>query len=135
MAMTFGICTLGCKVNYYESTAIAQLLTEQGLLERDFDRYCDIYIINTCAVTAESERKAGQMVRRARSKNSTSYIIVTGCMSQLFPEKSAFDDADFICGNREKLLGEISAFYVGNDRPLVIFTVSTVNYPCVGVTA
>ena len=101
--MTFAIYTLGCKVNYYESTAIAEKLKEHGLAETDFSEAADIYIINTCAVTGESERKARQMIRRARKTNPLSYIIVTGCYAQLSPGDIAGIGADFVCGNKEKL--------------------------------
>ena len=104
MAFTFAVYTLGCKVNYYESTAISEALTENGLTECDFDSVCDVYIINTCAVTAESERKAGQMIRRARKQNPSAFVAVTGCMAQISPERAALAGADFVCGNREKLL-------------------------------
>ena len=66
LAPTVGICTLGCRVNQYESRAIAEALQNKGFVLRDFSDACDIYVINTCAVTSESERKSRQMARRAR---------------------------------------------------------------------
>ena len=61
---TAGIYTLGCKVNQYESGAIAELFTSKGFVIADADERCDVYVINTCTVTAESDRKAGQLIRR-----------------------------------------------------------------------
>ncbi len=103
MSLTFAVYTLGCKVNYYESTAIAEALVKEGLIELGFSQICDIYIINTCAVTGESERKARQIIRRARNKNPDAYIVVTGCMAQISPESAFKAGADYVCGNREKM--------------------------------
>ena len=101
---TVGIFTLGCKVNQYESEAIAEYLEENGISVLSASSVCDAYIINTCTVTAESDRKARQFIRRAISKNKNAYIIVTGCFAQSSPEDIAkIDGVDFICGNIEKL--------------------------------
>lgn len=96
--------TLGCKVNQYESTAIAEEFQKHGFTIGKFSEKCGIYIINTCTVTAESDRKARQMIRRAARHNPKAYILVTGCYSQLNPGKTAgIDGVDFICGNSNKL--------------------------------
>ena len=84
--MKIALCTLGCKVNYYESKAISDTLSVKGYEILPFERGADIYIINTCAVTGEAERKAAQMVRRAISFGAKK-VIVTGCSAQLHPEK------------------------------------------------
>lgn len=80
--MTCGIYTLGCRVNQYESEAIAEKLAESGVLVQSADERCDAYIINTCTVTAESARKARQFIRRALGANSDAWILVTGCYAQ-----------------------------------------------------
>ena len=99
------IYTLGCKVNQYESEAIAEHLEKNGISVLSSSSICDAYIINTCTVTAESDRKARQFIRRAISKNKNAYIIVTGCFAQSSPEDIAkIDGVDFICGNTEKLI-------------------------------
>ena len=99
------IYTLGCKVNQYESEAIAELLESEGISVLPSSTICDAYIINTCTVTAESDRKARQFIRRAISKNPNAYIIVTGCLAQSSPDDIAkIDGVDFICGNGEKLI-------------------------------
>lgn len=101
---TAGICTLGCKVNQYESRVFAESLEKYGVKICDFSQKCDIYILNTCAVTSESDRKARQMVRRAVSCNPLAYVIVTGCYAQLDPNAvAAISGVDFVCGNRNKL--------------------------------
>ncbi len=99
-----GIYTLGCKVNQYESEAIAEGLASRGFSVVPFSEVCDAYIINTCTVTAESDRKARQLIRRAIKTNPTAYIIVTGCMAEVFSDKlSKIEGIDYICGNGRKL--------------------------------
>jgi len=99
-----GIMTLGCKVNQYESTAIAEEFERHGFTIGKFSEKCGIYIINSCTVTAESDRKTRQMIRRAARHNREAYILVTGCYAQLNAGKTAgIDGVDFICGNSNKL--------------------------------
>lgn len=103
-AVTVGIYTLGCKVNQYESEAIAEALEQNGFTVLPFSKPCSIYIINTCTVTAESDRKARQFIRRAISRNPEAGIIVTGCYAQASPEAvGAIEGVDVIVGNREKM--------------------------------
>ena len=99
-----GILTLGCKVNQYESEAIAEALTDKGFLIVPHTQSCDAYIINTCTVTAESDRKARQMIRRMISKNPSAYVLVTGCYSQVSSEEVAtIAGIDYICGSSNKM--------------------------------
>ncbi len=99
-----GIYTLGCKVNQYESEAIAEKFEARGYSVVSADQPCDVYVINTCTVTAESDRKARQFIRRARSKKSDALILVTGCLAQTSPEEIlAIEGVSFVCGNSRKL--------------------------------
>lgn len=101
---TVGIYTLGCKVNQYESEAIAEGLLSRGFSVVPFSQICDAYVINTCTVTAESDRKARQLIRRAIKTNPSAFIIVTGCMAEVFSDKlSKIAGIDYICGNGHKL--------------------------------
>ena len=101
---TVGIYTLGCKVNQYESEAIAEGITSRGFSVVPFSEVCDAYIINTCTVTAESDRKARQLIRRAIKTNSEAFVLVTGCMAEVFSDKlSKIEGIDYICGNGHKL--------------------------------
>ncbi len=100
-----GIVTLGCRVNWYESVAIAELLSKQGFIPVSEESDCDYYIVNTCAVTAESERKSRQAVRRAALKGKTCVI---GCASQLSDSFSKINNVIYTGGCRDKL-GCISA--------------------------
>ena len=102
---TASIYTLGCRVNLYESEAIADKLRENGVTICDFAEPCDAYIINTCTVTAESDRKSRQAIRRARKSNPDAAILVCGCSSQLFPESiKNIQSVDFIGGTTDKLM-------------------------------
>ena len=99
-----GILTLGCKVNQYESEAIAEALTDKGFSVASHNEICDAYIINTCTVTAESDRKARQMIRRMITQNPHAYILVTGCYSQVSPEEvAAIEGVDYVCGSSNKM--------------------------------
>ena len=99
-----GIVTLGCKVNQYESEAIAEKLESLGFEIKNADEICDAYIINTCTVTAESDRKARQTIRRMIKQNPEAYILITGCYSQVSPDDvAAIGGVDYICGTSNKM--------------------------------
>ena len=72
--MKYAIYTLGCKVNQYETQAMEQLLSERGHEQGEFDGICDCYIINTCTVTAVSDKKSRNMIRRVRKQNPNAVI-------------------------------------------------------------
>ena len=115
-----GIYTLGCKVNQYESEAIAEGFESFGCSVVSANDPCDVYVINTCTVTAESDRKARQFIRRARSHNTDAVILVTGCFSQVAPEEIAkIEGVDYISGNTEKLAVVRAAFDLLNEKRLV----------------
>ena len=67
--MKFAVCTLGCKVNTYESEYISNVFIKNGYTKVDFDELADIYIINTCTVTNMSDKKSRQMLRKAKQLN------------------------------------------------------------------
>lgn len=98
-----GIYTLGCRVNQYESEALAELLRSHGAEIVDFSEKCDVYIINTCAVTEESVRKSRQMIRRAIKTSPSAFVAVCGCASQLEGgELLKIDGVSLVCGSRNK---------------------------------
>jgi len=96
------ILTFGCKVNQYESELMAELLEKEGFLVVPDGIEADVYIVNTCAVTKEAERKFKQTLRRIRREHKSSEIIVTGCYVQLKPEEAKKLEVDMILGIREK---------------------------------
>lgn len=100
--MKISVLTLGCKVNKYESDALIFELKNRGHQATDSLEYADAYIINTCAVTNEAEKKSRQMIERARKFNPNAKIYVMGCASQNRPAQ--FDDkgVKFLIGNANK---------------------------------
>lgn len=99
--MKTAIYTLGCKVNQYETQQMLTALKNNGFEITDTKNKADIYIINSCTVTAESNRKTRQAVRRFRHDNPNSLIILTGCFPQAFPEEAEnLAEADIILGNK-----------------------------------
>ena len=103
-APTAAVYTLGCRLNQYESTAIEETLASRGFLILPFTEKCDVYIVNTCAVTEESEKKSRKLVRRAHKENPEAFVIVTGCASQVHSEVMAkIPGVAYVCGNRNKL--------------------------------
>jgi len=97
--MTFAIHTFGCKVNIYESEYVTNLMQESGYKMVSFDKETDIYIINTCTVTNEADKKDRKLIHTTRSIHPNAILIVMGCFSQLNPDKI---DADIIIGNKYK---------------------------------
>lgn len=101
---TVGLYTLGCKVSQYETEAISEAFEKRGCLIRPFSEKNDIYIINTCTVTAESDRKSRQFIRRAIKKNPNGVIAVVGCYSQRSAsEIIKINGVDIVVGTHGKL--------------------------------
>ena len=99
-----GLYTLGCKVSQYETEAIGEAFESRGFEIAPFDSVCDAYVINTCTVTAESDRKSRQIVRRAIAKNPSAVVAVVGCYSQRAPEELlGIKGVDIIIGTAGKL--------------------------------
>ena len=84
-----GLYTLGCKVSLYETEAIGEAFEAAGFQVCPFDQVCDVYVINTCTVTAESDAKSRKYIRRATRKNPNAVVIVVGCYSQRSPDEVA----------------------------------------------
>ena len=97
--MKVGICSLGCKVNIYEAEYVTNLLKDNNYTIVDFEDKADIYIINTCSVTNESDKKSRKMINRAKRNNKDAIIIVMGCYSQVSPDEI---EANIILGNKDK---------------------------------
>lgn len=101
---TVGLYTLGCKVSQYETEAIREGFLDVGIESRPFEERNDIYVINTCTVTAESDRKSRQMIRRAIKKNPDAIVAVVGCYTQRTPDEvAAIDGVDIVLGTDAKM--------------------------------
>lgn len=96
--MKYAFYTLGCKVNQYETQAMQQILLQRGDTLGDFDGVCDCYVINTCTVTAMSDKKSRNAIRRVRRRNPEAVIGVCGCYAQTAPEELREMDVDVLIG-------------------------------------
>lgn len=95
--------TLGCKLNFAETSAIGRQFKDQGFKITDFENPADVYVINTCTVTENAEKDCRKIVRRALRNNPGAFVIVTGCYAQLRPEEiSAIKGVDAVLGSAEK---------------------------------
>ena len=109
--MKYAFYTLGCKVNQYETQAMQQLLLARGDTLGEFDGVCDCYIVNTCTVTAVSDKKSRNAIRRARKLNPNAVIGVCGCYAQTAPEEIRKLDVDVLIGTdgRAEFLDKLAA--------------------------
>ena len=105
-----GIATLGCKVNQYESQVMMDMLCSHGFEQVAEGQQADVFIVNSCTVTATGDKKVRQTVRRARRENPEAVIILTGCMPQAFPQEcEAMEEADIIIGNSNRSASDYEA--------------------------
>ncbi len=127
MNKTVALHTLGCKLNFSETSTIGKQFLDYGFEIVNFKKKADVYLINTCTVTENADRECRQIVRRALRNNPEAYIIVTGCYAQLSPKDiSEIDGVDTVLGNNEKfkLFSFINDF---NKRELSCTFVSPTN--------
>ena len=101
--MRIAITTLGCKVNQYESQAMEEILLSRGHSLVSFDDPADVYIINSCTVTAVSDKKSRQTVRQARKRAPEAIVALCGCYPQVSPEEAADLPADLIGGSGDRM--------------------------------
>ena len=95
--------TLGCKLNFSESSSISRLFEEAGYLKVDFTKSADVYIINTCSVTDNADKKCKKIVKEAKKYSPNSFIAIIGCYAQLKPEEIAsIKGVDAVLGASEK---------------------------------
>lgn len=100
---TAAFYTLGCKVNQYETEAITEQFVARGYEIKDFTEPADVYVINTCSVTAMSDRKSRQIIRRAKKQNPHSIVVVTGCYAQVAPNAVlSVEGVNLVVGTNEK---------------------------------
>ena len=101
--MRVGIYTLGCKVNQYETQAMEQELLRRGHELVSFESVADAYIVNTCSVTAVSDKKSRQMLRRCRRLNSEAVVAACGCYVQTHADEAATLDVDIVAGTNDHM--------------------------------
>ncbi|MEY2941427.1 MAG: tRNA ((6)-L-threonylcarbamoyladenosine(37)-C(2))-methylthiotransferase [Bacteroidota bacterium] len=95
--------TLGCKLNFAESSSIARSLEPMGFVRSEFQDHPDLFVINTCSVTEQADKKCKKVVREAKKVNPNSTVVIIGCYAQLKPEEiSAIPGVDLVLGANEK---------------------------------
>jgi threonylcarbamoyladenosine tRNA methylthiotransferase MtaB len=95
--------TLGCKLNFSETSTIARSFQEQGFTRVDFREQADVYVINTCSVTNSADKQSRAMIRQATRQNPAAFVVVIGCYAQLKPEEAAsIEGVDLILGANDK---------------------------------
>ncbi len=100
---TIAFHTLGCKLNYAETSTLSRRVADAGFSPVSFNDAADVYVINTCSVTEQADKKCRQVVRRALRKNKDAYVVVVGCYAQLKPrEISEIPGVDVVLGAAEK---------------------------------
>ena len=115
---TFAIKTFGCKVNFADSSTISRNLVDYGLSCIDFNEIADIYIINTCSVTENADKKANHCIKQLFSKAPSSKIILTGCYAQLDPQNIIKKNGvDTVIGMEEKL--NIEKYLTNNNQDII----------------
>ncbi|MBK8610643.1 MAG: tRNA (N(6)-L-threonylcarbamoyladenosine(37)-C(2))-methylthiotransferase MtaB [Chitinophagaceae bacterium] len=103
MKKTVALHTLGCKLNFSETSAIGRLLENDGFEKRNFDEVADVYVINTCSVTENADKECKMLVRRIQRKAPEAMVVITGCYAQLKPEEiAAIPGVDLVLGAAEK---------------------------------
>jgi threonylcarbamoyladenosine tRNA methylthiotransferase MtaB len=156
MAKTVAFHTLGCKLNFSETSTLSRMLTNDGFEKKEFTDIADVYVINTCSVTDNADKECRQLVRRIQKKSPESMVVITGCYAQLKPEQIAsIPGVDLVLGAAEKFnitkhikeltkndsakicscdIGEVTDFtssYSANDRTRTFLKIQDgCNYTC-----
>ncbi len=100
---TVAFHTLGCKLNFSETSAIGRMMEQEGFEKKEFDDQADVYVINTCSVTDNADKECRQIVRRIQRRSPQSMVVITGCYAQLKPrEIAAIPGVDLVLGAAEK---------------------------------
>ena len=100
---TVAFHTLGCKLNFSETSTISRMLEIEGFRKKEFEEKADVYVINTCSVTDNADKECRQLVRRIQRKSPESLVVITGCYAQLKPaEIASIPGVDLVLGASEK---------------------------------
>ena len=102
-ARTVAFHTLGCKLNFSETSTLSRMLEKEGFEKKEFDDQADVYVINTCSVTENADKECRQIVRRIQRKAPESLVVITGCYAQLKPKQIAeIPGVNLVLGAAEK---------------------------------
>jgi len=121
--------TLGCKVNMYDTEAMAELFQKKGYEIKNFNEFADIYLVNTCAVTNFGNKKSRQAIRRAKKTNPNGIVVASGCYAQTAPnEIQKIEGINIIVGikDRNKIVEIVEDYYENHKNTEIINTVSDI---------
>ena len=127
---TIALHTLGCKLNFSETSTLSRMLEKDGYAKKDFDEAADVYVINTCSVTDNADKECRQLVRRVQKQNSNAIVVITGCYAQLKPKEiAAIPGVDLVLGAAEKfnLTEHLNAFTKGDSTKISSCDIDLVN--------
>jgi threonylcarbamoyladenosine tRNA methylthiotransferase MtaB len=103
MSKSVALHTLGCKLNFSETSSIGRMLENDGFIKKEFDEVADVYVINTCSVTENADKECRMLVRRIQRKAPEAMVVITGCYAQLKPKEIAsIPGVDLVLGAAEK---------------------------------
>lgn len=103
MSKTVALHTLGCKLNFSETTSLGRLLENDGFVQKPFEEVADVYVINTCSVTDNADKECRQLVRRIQRQAPEAMVVITGCYAQLKPsEIASIPGVNLVLGAAEK---------------------------------
>ncbi len=103
MSKTVAFHTLGCKLNFSETSSLSRSLEADGFVKTDFEELADVYVINTCSVTDNADKECRMLVRRIQRRAPESFVVITGCYAQLKPQEIAnIEGVDLVLGAAEK---------------------------------
>lgn len=103
MSKTVAFHTLGCKLNYSETSTLSRTLEADGFVKKDFEEDADVYVINTCSVTENADKECRMIVRRIQKRAPEAMVVITGCYAQLKPKEIAqIEGVDLVLGAAEK---------------------------------
>jgi threonylcarbamoyladenosine tRNA methylthiotransferase MtaB len=114
---TVAFHTLGCKLNYSETSSLSRLLAQEGFEKKSFDEAAEVYVINTCSVTDNADKECRQLVRRIQRRAPGSVVVITGCYAQLKPaEIATIPGVDLVLGAAEKfnIAAHLASFTKGD---------------------
>ncbi len=127
---TVAFHTLGCKLNFSETSTLSRLLEQDGFVKTDFEDTADVYVINTCSVTDNADKECRQLVRRIQRRAPESMVVITGCYAQLKPEEIAsIEGVDLVLGAAEKfnITEHLKTLTKGNSAKICSCDIEDVN--------
>ena len=129
-AKTVAFHTLGCKLNFSETSTISRDFVQHGFEKVDYREKADIYVINTCSVTENADKEARKLIRQAKRRNPDSSVAIIGCYAQLKPNEIAgIDGVDMVLGSAEKfnILDHLDKMAMGQDTTILNSSIDIVN--------